>query len=132
MKMIRRLRLGLQGLSTPNLRPNWAEASARVDAAPWPGLWLALTPAIGYRFAEPARAVPYWRPRLSGQVSQSGYIGRQLRVTIGVEAQWLPTIGTLDSLFHVQFQQSPSCGLRDQSPLGMPFHSAFDLPEDRR
>ncbi len=127
-----RLRLGLQGLSTPNLLPNWAEASARIDAAPWPGLWFALTPALGYRFREPARAVPYWRPRLSGQISQSGYIGRQIRVTLGVEAQWLPTIGTLDSLIHIELQQSPARGLRDQSPIGMPFHGAFDLPEDRR
>ena len=142
----RRFHIGANWTTQPFLAThlgNWSDAPlVRVDPLAWSyydrdhffgvglGNWLDWRPLrdgrlrLGLQGQTTARLQPNW--------AQSGYIGRQFRITLGVEGQWLPTVGTLDSLVQIQLQHSPARGLRDLSPTQMPFHSAFDLPEDKR
>jgi hypothetical protein len=127
-----RLRFTVEGQSTALLQPNWVEGSLRLDCLLAPGMRLTLAPGLGYRFVEPARVQAYWRPRATGQLMQSVWVGSRTRVSLGAGGQYLPTIGAVDLYGQVEVQRSPHRGLRDHSPLDLPFRSALDIPEGKR
>jgi hypothetical protein len=127
-----RLRFTVEGQSTARLRPNWVEGSLRMDCLLAPGTRLTLAPGIGYRFVEPARSQAYWRPRATGQIMQSVWLGSRTRVSLGAGGQYLPTVGAVDLYAQAEIQRSPHRGLRDHSPLDLPFRGALDIPEGKR
>ena len=127
-----RLRFTVEGQSTALARPNWVEGSLRLDCLLAPGTRLTFAPGLGYRFVEPARVQAYWRPRATGQLMQSVWIGSRTRVSLGAGGQYLPTIGAVDLYAQAEIQRSPHRGLRDHSPLDLPFRGALDIPESKR
>ncbi len=127
-----RLRFTLEGRSTALVRPNWIEGSLRLDCLLAPGTRLTFSPGMGYRFVEPARVEAYWRPRATGQIMQSVWLGSRTRISLGAGGQYLPTIGAVDIYAQAEVQRGPHRGLRDHSPLDLPFRTALDIPEGKR
>jgi hypothetical protein len=123
-----RLRPGLSLWTTPEIRLDWAEALLRLDLLPLPRTQLSLTPAVGYRFQEPARIEAYWRPRLAGHITHTAFVARYFRIQVGAFGQWLPLQDMAEGRLVFQVETSPSRGLRDHSPLDIPFQSTLDLP----
>jgi hypothetical protein len=121
-----RIRFASHVRSHPNFGLNWAEAFLRTDFMIGHNTVLTLLPAIGHRFEGTFRKEAYWRPRVKGRISVSGYASRSLRVELIGDIQWLPLQSGLEGGAQLRFQASPSRGLRDFSPLSMPFTAALD------
>lgn len=121
-----RFRLGTHARSTPGWGVNWAEAFLRTDWMMGHNVVATLIPAMGRRFESALRSTAYWRPRVNGRLAVSGYATSRLRIELASTAQWLPLQQGLEGGVQLSFQLSPQRGLRDFSPLSMPFSSALD------
>ena len=121
-----RFRLASHVHTAPDWGLNWAEGYFRADWMMGHHLVATVLPALGYRFQGPARETPYWRPRINGRLAVSAYATTRLRVELASSAQWLPLQQGLEGSLRLGFQLSPQRGLRDFSPLSMPFTSALD------
>jgi hypothetical protein len=121
-----RFRFGTHARSTADWGLNWAEGYLRTDWMMGHHVVATLLPAMGRRFEGSSRQTAYWRPRLNGRLTVSGYATSRLRVELAGTAQWLPLQQGLEGGVQLSFQLSPQRGLRDFSPLSMPFSSALD------
>jgi hypothetical protein len=121
-----RFRLASHLRTAPDWGLNWAEAYFRSDWMMGHHVVATILPAIGYRFQGPARQTAYWRPRVNGRLAISAYATPKLRIELASTAQWLPLQQGLEGGLSLSLQRSPQRGLRDFSPLAMPFGSALD------
>jgi hypothetical protein len=126
-----RFRVGTHARSTPGWGVNWAEAFLRTDWMMGHNVVATLLPAMGRRFESALRSTAYWRPRVNGRLAVSGYATNRLRIELASTAQWLPLQQGLEGGVQLSFQLSPQRGLRDFSPLSMPFSSALDSRVER-